>query len=84
LNFSCFVKENINLKNYYIFIYFYQQFKTENYIDMIKSILKDKLKIDNIDFENITQELFEFKYDSYIKLNSLSQAIDINFDEFVK
>lgn len=51
---------------------------------MIKSILKDKLKIDNIDFENITQELFEFKYDSYIKLNSLSQAIDINFDEFVK
>ena len=74
----------MTLENYYLFIYFYKKFKTENYLQILKSLITDKLKIDNIDFDSMTEQIFEQKYNSYIELNSLCQAIDINFEEFVK
>ncbi len=61
-----------------------KKFKTENFIPKIKSFLSDKLNSQILDLSQLNEDMFEGKYMLFVDLNSLSQAIDINFDKFVK
>jgi len=49
----------------------------------MKSILSEKLSSLVLDMNHLNEQMFEGKYMLFIDLNSLSQAIDINFDKFV-
>ncbi len=60
-----------------------KKFKTENFIPKMKSILSEKLSSLVLDMNHLNEQMFEGKYMLFIDLNSLSQAIDINFDKFV-
>ena len=79
-----FISENINDENYYIFIYCLTKKFRNNYLKYIKQEIAPKVAVEKLDFGDMTEDVFEAKYSYILLLNSLSQALNIMYKDFLK
>jgi hypothetical protein len=81
---SSYIKDNIDEKNYYIFIYCAMKKFYSNFLSILKKDIIPNIPEETFDYGEMTEDVFEENYKHIFLLNALSQSMNILYKDFLR